>query len=209
MTEESFEDEMDGIKQIANVNGYTKHHINELVIAHKRKKELRNHTTLALEREGEMTSWAGFNYNSEILPKIKPILNQFSIKMRECSKGKLKNIIGGSKDKVPAHNQSRIYSVKCNCCDKIYIGQTRRDLVKRFNEHDYHMRCNAPEKSSIAEHMLENGHNFDLSLLIKRVDEFYKFNAFEAFYIDKSKNNKLTNENNGPIKNSIFPKYYT
>lgn len=212
MTEERMECEMRRIKQIAHINGYTEQLINELIIAHRRKRDLRNHTTLELERENEKTSWAGFNYNSEILPKIRSILNRFDIKISECSKNKLINIIGGSKDKVPVHQQSGIYSIKCNCCGEIYIGQTRRALIKRFKEHKRHTKKNATEKSSVARHMTENGHCFDISSLklVKRVDEFYKLNAFESFYINRIKNkHTLMNENNGPIKNSIFEKYFT
>ena len=56
------------------------------------------------------------------------------------------------------------------------------------------------QKSSVTKHMLENKHCFDLSglKLVKRVDEFYKLNAFD----------KLMNENFGPISNSISTKYY-
>lgn len=216
LTEDRLANEMVRIKQIASINGYTEQLINELVNAHKRKRELRDHTTLSLINEensslnqSESLVWAGFNYNHEILPKIRPILNRFNIKISECSRGKLMNIIGGSKDKIPAINQSGIYSIKCNCCDKIYIGQSKRAVIKRYKEHRYHTNCNDAEKSSVAKHMIENGHCFDQSglKLIKRVDDFYKLNAFESFYINKNKN-ILMNENDGPIRNSIFTKFY-
>lgn len=212
MNDERLENELNKIRKIANDNGYTDTLVNDLIVAHRRKKELRTHTTLELINESvELAKWASFNFNSVLTDKIKPIIHQQNIKMSECSKSKLINIIGGSKDKVEEHEQSGIYSIKCNCCEMVYVGQTRRALIKRFKEHRCHTRKNEPDFSSVAKHMLDNDHNFDLSSLklIQRVDNFYELNATESFYINKFKNsNNLMNENDGPIKNSIFAKYY-
>lgn len=63
---------------------------------------------------------------------------------------------------------------------------------------------------AINQHMTENGHSFDLTSLnlIHRVDKFYELNAYESFYINHNNNKNLMNENNGPIANSIFTKFY-
>lgn len=213
MTDERLENEIQRIKQIAYTNGYTELLINELVAAHIRKKELRAHTTLALERDGDESefSWASFKFNAEILPKIKPILHQNNIKVSECSRTRIKDLIGGSKDKIPVHKQSGIYSIKCNCCDAEYIGQTRRAILKRYNEHQCHRKNNDGDKSSVAKHMMENSHSIDRTSLklVHRVDKFYELDAYESFYIHQNKNKNLMNENNGPIANSIFTKFYT
>lgn len=212
LTDERLTNEIQRIKQIAHINDYTEHLINELVAAHKRKKELRAHTTLSLTRnENDIEfSWASFNFNAEILPKIKPILHQNQIKISECSRTRIRDLIGGSKDPVPVNKQSGIYAIQCNCCDAKYIGQSRRAIINRQKEHQRHTSNNESEKSSVAKHMIENGHSFDLANLnlVQRVDKFYALNAFESYYINKNKNGNLMNENDGPIANSIFTKYY-
>lgn len=212
MTNERRENEIQRIKQIAHINGYTELLVNDLVAAHQRKIDLREHTTLALERDDDsLYVWASFRFNAEILPKIKPILHQNFIRVSESSRTRIKDLIGGSKDKIPVKKQSGIYSIECGDCDAEYFGQTKRSIEKRFKEHQYHTRIQDTEKSSVAKHMVDNNHTFELSnlKLIHRVDKFYELNAHESFYIHKNKNNRnLMNENDGPIANSIFTKYY-
>lgn len=109
---------------------------------------------------------------------------------------------------VPVHNQSGIYSIKCNCYDAEYIGQTIRKITERFKEHRRHVNNNEIEKSSDREWSFFWFAKFEIQKWIYRVDKFYALNAFETFYINKNKNKELMNENDGPITNSIFSKYY-
>lgn len=210
MTEERVENELLRIKQIVSINGYTEQLIDDLTRAHQRKKNLREHTTLNLTADDqESRQWTSFNFHSELTNKIRPILQSQNIKVSECSKLKLGNLIGGSKDKIEEMNQSGIYCITCNDCGMQYIGQTRRAIIKRYKEHRCHSIKNDPDKSSVAKHMNELNHHFDQSSLklICRVNKFYELNAQESFYIHKNRDN-LMNENEGPIKNSIFSKYY-
>lgn len=215
LTYDRLESEIENIKTLAHVNGYTEQMVNELITAHQRKRELRDHTTLSLIRENHGSQdiaerWSSFNFHSELSNKIRPILCKQNIKISECSKSKLSNIIGGSKDIIDKHNQSGIYSIICKDCNKQYIGQTRRSIIKRFKEHKCHTEHGRSDDSSVAKHMVDFNHNMDLSCLklIHRVDNFYELNAYESFYINKFKDN-LMNENNGPIQNSIFSKFYS
>ncbi|RYX84500.1 hypothetical protein EON73_03315, partial [bacterium] len=117
LNEERLRREILKIKEIASINGYTEQLIDDLVIAHKRKKELRNHTTLSLINENSMEEmgWTKFAYQAELNKKLK---------------------------------------------------------------------------------------------LMKCVNNNYELDALESFYINKFKNENLLNENNGPIANSIFEKFY-
>lgn len=108
-------------------------------------------------------------------------------------------------DLINAHKQKRELTgthnaknaIKCKCCGKF------------FKEHRSHTNECEIRKSSVAKHIIAYGHNFDLSdfRLIRRVGNFYEFKTFESFYMHKIKNN-LMNENEGPIKNSVFTKYF-
>lgn len=211
MTIETKIKEFQKIKDIAKINGYTEELIEDLTIAHRRKQELRNYTTLDLIRnEGnDEKKYSKFYFYPEITSKIKPIFNKYNIRMSECSEIKIKNLIGGSKDKIEQLQKSGIYSIGCNDCAKEYIGQTRRPILKRFKEHFAHLKYNEKEKSSVAEHMLENSHSFSLQnlKLIRNVNSNYELDAFESFYIFKNKNN-LMNSDDGPIKDSIFKKFF-
>ncbi|XP_031634452.1 uncharacterized protein LOC116347852 [Contarinia nasturtii] len=209
MNEERFNNEIKRIKDIANLNGYTDHLINELIVAHKRKRELRNHTNLSLITSDEVAeTWSGFAHHPELIGGIKPIFNQHNIKIGEFSEMKLKHSIGGSKDKIEAHHNSGIYAIKCNDCNKEYIGQSRRAIIMRYGEHDRHITNEEPEKSRVAKHMIENGHKMSIAnlKLLHRVNKCNELDAYESYYINRNKNNSM-NENDGPIYNSIFGKF--
>lgn len=211
MKEEKIKYEIQRIKEIANLNGYNEVLIDELVLAHKRKQHLRNQTTLNLitdEEENEPFSRSSFTYHPELNKKIRPILNNHNIKMCEMSDMKLKDLIGGSKDKIDSINQSGIYSIKCNDCNKEYFGQTRRAIKIRYGEHERHINKNEPDKSSVAKHMIENQHTTSIEnlKLVQKVNKYYKLDAYESLYIHKNKDIAM-NENDGPIYNSVFNKF--
>lgn len=92
LNEERLRREILKIKEIASINGYTEQLIDDLVIAHKRKKELRNHTTLSLINENSMEEmgWTKFAYQAELNKKLKSTLLSRNIKMSVCSEMKLK-----------------------------------------------------------------------------------------------------------------------
>lgn len=54
MCEDDLKNEINRIKRIADVNGYTEQLIDDLVRAHKRKKELRNYTNLSMIRDDDV-----------------------------------------------------------------------------------------------------------------------------------------------------------
>lgn len=134
MNEERFNKEIQRIKKIANKNGYTERVINELIIAHKRRKQLRDHTTLSTISESvEIQAWTVFSYHQNYTRAMKPRLREHNINVCEVSEMKLRNIIGGSKDKISANDQSGIYSIGCDNCDEEYISakqeyQSSQDL---------------------------------------------------------------------------------
>lgn len=209
MNDERFTNEIRRIKEIANINGYTEQLIEDLLIAHKRKKELRDHTSLNTIRDCDDTNqfWSSVCYYPVLTRNIRTTLNTFNIKMSEYSDKKLKHLIGGSKDKINEKQQSGIYSIKCADCDKEYIGQCRRAIAKRYKEHDAHTRRMDVDKSSVARHMIDNNHSTNESnfKMLKRVNKYYELDAFESYFIHNNLTN-LMNENDGPIKNSIFAK---
>jgi hypothetical protein len=57
------------------------------------------------------------------------------------------------------HNRSGIYELTCNTCKLAYIGQTRRNLKERYQEHIRYIRNNDPQ-SAYALHILKNQHEY-------------------------------------------------
>ena len=62
------------------------------------------------------------------------------------------------KDKVPITSQSDVvYSIPCSECEKIYIGQTSRQLSQRIISHKSDCRLH-PERCALAEHVNKFDH---------------------------------------------------
>ncbi|KYM98541.1 hypothetical protein ALC62_10740 [Cyphomyrmex costatus] len=111
----------------------------------------------------------------------------FSInKLNDCNKVQ--------KDPVPHDTKMNvIYKIKCNDCDATYIGQTKRKLITRVNEHRNHIRRNTSSKSVITDHRLDYNHEFDWNNVdILDCESFcHKRLISEMLYI-KTQSNGLT-----------------
>jgi hypothetical protein len=57
------------------------------------------------------------------------------------------------------HDKSGIYKLTCNTCHKSYIGQTKRSLKLRYQEHTQYNKNNNPQ-SAYAMHILNNRHEY-------------------------------------------------
>ena len=99
--------------------------------------------------------------------------------------------------------KSGIYKINCDTCNSAYIGQTRRMLKTRFKEHFSHYKNNIPEKSSVAQHLIQSGHEITLDnmKLIKNTSNNL-LDAYESIFILKNKGQKLLNSDSGPITHS-------
>jgi hypothetical protein len=55
-----------------------------------------------------------------------------------------------------------VYRIPCEC-RKVYVGQTGRSIETTCKEHTRHIRLDQPEKSEVAEHSVNTGHQIDFS----------------------------------------------
>ena len=92
---------------------------------------------------------------------------------------------------IDCNSKNVIYMVHCNRCHKQYIGETKRRLKDRFNEHrrPVDKQTNSSKPTTVSEHFLSNDHNASDMLLIPL--ELIKSNrdsvrkAREAYLIDR------------------------
>ena len=114
-------------------------------------------------------------------------------------------MIGNNLDKIEDIKKSGIYSINCSDCNKVYIGQTKRNILTRFKEHMYHIKCKNIFKSALASHWHETGHKFEQSnlKLIKSCYNKKNLNMLEAIYMNKQKEN-LLNFDLTPLDNRML-----
>lgn len=201
----NFMNELKTIKHIASVNGFCGKQIDQLVVSHSRKTKLRKITTLRKERDNDDNlKYCKFSYLGTPSLDIAKVLRPYNIKCVFANKGKIKELLGNPKDKPSSLKVSGIYSIQCADCPAKYVGQTQRPIEKRFSEHVNNVKNQEVMKSSVAKHMIENGHlftKFNLKLE-KAVSSPMFLDAYESFYIQ---NNEFSmNSDLGPIPSSIL-----
>ena len=87
----------------------------------------------------------------------------------------------------------------------MYIGQTRRSIAARIQEHTTAVTYKQGDKSSVAEHAIKLDHNID-SLnagKLKMVRDAYKLNAWEPLFITNA-TSPLMNKDLPPIISPLF-----
>jgi len=123
---------------------------------------------------------------------------------------KLNKFIKVHKDRLPLYSRSNVvYKIKCLHCDASYVGQTRRLLKQRIDEHKNHIRRDTSQTSVITEHRLKFSHDFDWEN-VEILDEEVFFNKrliSEMIYIKKQQkglNLKKDTELLDPIYSDII-----
>jgi hypothetical protein len=89
-------------------------------------------------------------------------------------------------EKLTQSNPSGIYELKCNACNRAYIGQSRRFIAVRHKEHVRYIRTNN-STSAYALHILNNKHDFGTAeetlKLLKLCHKGTPLNWWETFYM--------------------------
>lgn len=118
------------------------------------------------------------------------------------STNNLKSIQPIKKDLTPKMQQSDlVYSIQCNDCENIYIGQTSQKLCNRMKQHsnDYNNRHKHRKNKQITgavDHALKTNHTFDFSKpsILQKEYHIGKRLTLESLHILSNKN-KCTNLN--------------
>jgi hypothetical protein len=89
--------------------------------------------------------------------------------------------------KKPAQNNpSGIYKLKCNTCNRAYIGQSERSIAVRHKEHVRYIRTNNPT-SAYALHISNNKYDYGTAeetlQLLKSCHKSTRMNCWEKFYM--------------------------
>ncbi|XP_055842593.1 uncharacterized protein LOC129909544 [Episyrphus balteatus] len=97
-------------------------------------------------------------YRKGVSEGIERILSIYGIKSIFKPPAKIRQILRSPKDKVPLQNPG-VYSVPCSCGSE-YIGETKRSISTRLNEHIKAIQKNEVTKSAICEHLAYNTDHF-------------------------------------------------
>jgi hypothetical protein len=120
--------------------------------------------------------------------QLQRIFYKHKIKLVYSNRGKLSDSLGNPKDKIDILEKSGIYQIKCQGCDAVNIGRTRRNA--RFKEHLRNIKYNRPELFRVANHVLEHVNepnsnhtiNLDNFSLLKEIRKPSQLDAYESFF---------------------------
>ena len=87
------------------------------------KQQLKNQTK----------KWVPFTYFGPAVRKITNLFKDSNIKIAFRTTNSIQKQL--SKDPCNHKNLSGIYKLKCNTCNKIYVGQSGRGIDTRYKEH--------------------------------------------------------------------------
>jgi hypothetical protein len=96
--------------------------------------------------------WIAFTYFSPLVRKITNLFKQTKLKITFRATNTIQQQLSGKQSHA---DPSGIYKLKCNTCNKVYVGQSGRAISVRFKEHIRYIRSNN-STSAYATHILEN-----------------------------------------------------
>lgn len=188
---------LEKIKIILNNNNYPADFVqkninNRLTFLKNRDKNHSNNIKIANQRYYSRQTKVVLPFIPHITPNIQKILKKYNILTVFRSSNKLNSIIKLGKD--PVNNSDLndvVYKICCKQCEKIYIGQTKRTLKTRINEHKKDIdKINQANLNVISKHRIDNNHDFDWDTvkILDKEPNLQKRLISEMFHIHLNKN---------------------
>ena len=115
----------------------------------------------------------------------KRILNSHNFKVAQKPFQTLRHIFAKSKDPVTKEQQTdAIYSIPCNDCDNMYIGQTKHWLGECLKEHQKVVLLCKKENSALSEHTYLTNHviEWDKSKIITTNQYYHQHLCLETWH---------------------------
>ena len=152
-------------------------------------------------------SFACLPYIRGVSDKIQRSLNEIGVRVAMRPFLTIGRYLPSPKDPVSVNEISGlVYQVSCSDCDFLYIGQTKRDLNTRLQEHKRAIKFQRPEQSALCEHSITLDHKIDwngATILSKEKDHTKRI-FMESWFINKKSH--VMNRNDGKSFPSVYKK---
>ena len=200
LDENQQKEELDVIYSMASEYGFPRKIIDNL---HSKIKLKRHPLYTPPPDTNKKKTYRKFTYNNWIPNNILKTLHSHGITTAFTTQNKIINILKNTKRKKDTLEKSGIYSLKCQDCNAIYVGETGRNLRIRYNEHMKDMN------SKIYRHVKVNKHEMPLeNLTLERsMEKNNCITIYENLYIDEKKEDDRLLCLNGQTEISYVPIY--
>jgi hypothetical protein len=132
ITEQANEQEWDKIITIAHNNGFPTqaiHNLKKKAIAKQKKSPNLNEERQNKKRTNK---WVTFTYYSPLVRKVTNFFRNTNINIALGANTTIYQQLAWKSDNT---NPSSVYEIKCNTCNRAYVGQSGRLITIRHKEH--------------------------------------------------------------------------
>ena len=157
-TEKDKKEEKQHILAALQQSGYPRDFIMKTVKQHNRRKE---RTTEVTEEESKPNKKINLPYIQGTSEQLRRTFNKYNIKTTFYTPTSLRSLLSKPRDPIPKEDRNNvIYQLDCKDCEAVYVGETKRTLNIRTNEHISAVKP-ASQRSHTAEHCWKYNHDFD------------------------------------------------
>jgi hypothetical protein len=126
ITKQLQQQEWKTIQTIARNNGFPIHIIHNLKKKSEDKKQKQQQQKLLIPTIQHKKKWVTFTYHSPLIRKITNLFKHSNLRIAlRTTNTTFQQLI----EKPVINNPSGIYKIKCNTCNKAYIGQSGRSIA--------------------------------------------------------------------------------
>ncbi|GJQ76817.1 hypothetical protein Trydic_g15024 [Trypoxylus dichotomus] len=145
--------ELQHLNQALQANGYRNPQIKSAMRPSNSKRTANEHQ-LSIHWQDA----AYLAYIKSVTDRIGRALERHNIKTIHKPTQQLRHQLRSVKDPRDPLTSTRVYRISCSC-GLVYIGITKRGINTRLKEYKRNCRLRQPDKASVAEHVLQNGHH--------------------------------------------------
>ena len=174
--QEALEEEKAHVADVLLKNGYPKWHVRQCL----------NPPKVMGRADEEPRATISIPYVHGVSHALKRVLEQFQIRTVMKPNQTLMRMLVHPKDVIPEMERPGVvYHIPCADCPAAYVGETKRRLGKRIDEHRRAVQKGEVEVSALAEHAWKSDHRVDwehVSILDSSTNLHERL-ALEAFHI--------------------------
>jgi len=165
-------------------------------------KEGTTHTTVVQQHS---RNWVTFTFHSPSVYKITNLFKRTNLKIAFRPTNTTYQQLSNETNNP---NPTGIYQLKCNTCNRVYVGQSGRPITTRHREHLRYIKNNN-STSAYAMHILDNRHEFgpvqETLKLLKPSSKGSRMDCWESLFTHlHHKHNILIAEQQANDTNPLF-----
>lgn len=144
-------------RSILIANGYPLNFIDKII-----KSRVNMFYNRAKDRDNKETKFISIPYIHGHSEQLRKILVRYGFSASFSTKNTLRNIYSKLKYDIDKMDKSNlVYKINCKSCSSLYIGTTSQKFKNRISQHKGDIRNKKKLATSLCEHALSQGHEFD------------------------------------------------